>query len=328
MARSRAGGAVGGPDIEEPGEHADGEPGARLPAAYGGVARRPPRLLLTLLGDYWWRRTEPLPSAGIVALLGEFGVSDSAARAALSRLTRNGLLIGSKQGRRTYHRLSARAAEVLDEGARRIFSFGRTARPWDGMWSIVAFSVPERDRSTRHALRERLRWLGFAPLYDGLWVAPWDHGAEIAAQLADLGVDTATVFRAATVPGARAARLPQHAWDLEDLQRRYDDFITGAARLGDRIHAGAVSPVDALVARTYVMDRWRAFPALDPELPDELLPPRWPRTRARRLFITTYDLLGPLAVHRVRHIIARHAPDLAEHVTYHDSNADLTNHPG
>src|SRR5580658_2434514 len=71
-----------------------------------GVTQRPPRLLLTLLGDYWWQRTEPLPSAAIVALLAEFGVSDSAARAALSRLTRNGLLVTSKSGRRTFSRLS------------------------------------------------------------------------------------------------------------------------------------------------------------------------------------------------------------------------------
>ena len=35
----------------------------------GSVAQRPPRLLLTLLGDYWWQRAEPLPSAAIVALL-------------------------------------------------------------------------------------------------------------------------------------------------------------------------------------------------------------------------------------------------------------------
>lgn len=290
---------------------------------YGGVAKRPPRLLLTLLGDYWWRQTEPLPSAGLVALLGEFGVSDSAARAALSRLTRNGLLVASKHGRRTSHRLSDRAAAVLDEGARRIFSFGRAARPWDGMWSIVAFSVPERDRSARHALRERLRWLGFAPLYDGLWVAPWDHAEEVVAQLADLGITTATVFRAATVPGVETGRQPRHAWDLDDLHRRYQEFIEAAGDLADRIQAGAVSPVDALVARTYVMDQWRAFPALDPELPEELLPPHWPRARARELFITTYDLLGPLAAHRVRQILARHAPDLAAKAAYHGSDADL-----
>ena len=56
----------------------DGD-GAALPWSTG---LRPPRLLLTLLGDYWWRQTEPLPSAALVALLAEFGVSDSAARAA------------------------------------------------------------------------------------------------------------------------------------------------------------------------------------------------------------------------------------------------------
>src|SRR6267142_2417317 len=97
----------------------------------GPVAQRPPRLLLTLLGDYWWQRTEPLPSAAIVALLAEFGVSDSAARAALSRLTRNGLLVTSKTGRRTFSRLSSRAAEILDDGARRIFSFGAASQPWE-----------------------------------------------------------------------------------------------------------------------------------------------------------------------------------------------------
>ena len=144
----------------------------------GATAQRPPRLLLTLLGDYWWQRTEPLPSAAIVALLAEFGVSDSAARAALSRLTRNGLLVTSKSGRRTFSRLSSRAATILDDGARRIFSFGAANQPWDGMWSLVAFSIPEDNRAARDALRKQLRWRGFAPLYDGLWVSPRDHAAE------------------------------------------------------------------------------------------------------------------------------------------------------
>src|SRR3974390_219991 len=68
----------------------------------GATAQRPPRLLLPLLGDYGWQRPEPLPSAAIVALLADFGVGDSAARAALSRLTRNGLLVTSKIGRRAF----------------------------------------------------------------------------------------------------------------------------------------------------------------------------------------------------------------------------------
>jgi len=292
----------------------------------GGVAQRPPRLLLTLLGDYWWRRTESLPSAALVALLAEFGVSDSAARAALSRLTRNQLLVTSKSGRRTVVRLSARAAEILDEGGRHIFSFGRTVEPWDGMWSLVAFSIPEHNRAARDALRKQLRWLGFAPLYDGLWVSPRNHAIEVVAELAQLGITTATAFRATTVPGIGPDGLPQRAWDLDNLQDRYHGFITHTERLRERTLAGRVSPVEALVARTRVMGEWRAFPGLDPDLPSELLPSAWPRTSARELFTTTYDLLGPLAAHRIRQIIARYSPELAMRATYHSS--ELKTAPG
>jgi phenylacetic acid degradation operon negative regulatory protein len=283
------------------------------------AAQRPPRLLLTLLGDYWWRRSESLPSAALVALLAEFGVSDSAARAALSRLTRRKLLITAKSGRRTVVRLSARAARVLDDGGEQIFSFGRVSQPWDGMWSLVAFSIPEQHRPARDSLRKQLRWLGFAPLYDGLWVSPRDHAGEVLGLLAELGISTATAFRARTVPGVSPAGLPQQAWGLDRLRARYDRFIGQAGALRERTVAGRLSPDVALVTRTRLMDEWRAFPELDPDLPDELLPDGWPRTAARELFTTTYDLLGPLAAHRVRQIIARYSPELARFATHHSS---------
>lgn len=285
----------------------------------GGVVLRPPRLLLTLLGDYWWQRTESLPSAALVALLAEFGVSDSAARAALSRLTRNKLLVTAKNGRRTFVRLSDRAARILDEGASHIFSFGLHTQPWDGNWSVVAFSIPEHNRAARDALRKQLRWLGFAPLYDGLWVSPRDHAAEVVGELAELGITTATAFRATAVPGTGRDGLPQRAWDLEALQDRYDGFIEYAAELRERALAGRISPVEALVERTRVMDEWRAFPGLDPDLPSELLPKAWPRAAARDLFISAYDLLGPVAVHRVQQIIARYSGELASRADYHNS---------
>jgi phenylacetic acid degradation operon negative regulatory protein len=290
----------------------------------GPVAQRPPRLLLTLLGDYWWQRTESLPSAAIVALLAEFGVSDSAARAALSRLTRNGLLVTSRSGRRTFVQLSSRAADVLDDGARRIFSFGATGAPWDGMWSLVAFSIPEDHRAVRDELRKALRWLGFAPLYDGLWVAPRDRAGEVMARLADLGISTATAFRATAVPGGEPSEIPARAWDLAGLRRRYEEFIAYARLLRDQTAAGEITPMDALVARTRVMNEWRAFPAMDPDLPGELLPAAWPRAVARELFITCYDLLGPLAVRRVRQIIARYSPELAGRAAYHSTELTLS----
>jgi phenylacetic acid degradation operon negative regulatory protein len=302
----------------------------------GSVAQRPPRLLLTLLGDYWWQRTESLPSAAIVGLLAEFGVSDSAARAALSRLTRNGLLVTSRSGRRTFVRLSRRAADVLDDGGRRIFSFGAAPAPWDGMWSLVAFSIPEDHRSERDELRKALRWLGFAPLYDGLWVCPRDHADAVMARLKDLGITTATAFRATALPAVTAdaagsavgalvsADIPARAWDLAGLRDRYQEFTEIAGLLRDQTVAGEISTADALVARTWVMNEWRAFPAMDPDLPDELLPPAWPRAAARDLFITCYDLLGPLAARRVRQIISRYSPELACRAAYHSSQLTLS----
>jgi phenylacetic acid degradation operon negative regulatory protein len=82
------------------------------------------------------------------------------------------------------------------------------------------------------------------------------------------------------------------------------------------------------VARTRVMDEWRAFPGLDPDLPAELLPSAWPRARARELFIGCYDLLGPLAAQRVRQIIARYGPELADRAAYHTSELKLSAAPG
>jgi phenylacetic acid degradation operon negative regulatory protein len=113
--------------------------------------------------------------------------------------------------------------------------------------------------------------------------------------------------------------IPARAWDLSGLQERYEEFTTFAGLLRDQTEGGQVSIADALVARTRVMDEWRAFPALDPDLPDELLPPTWPRAAARELFVACYDLLGPLATRRVRQIIARYSPELAVRAAYHDT---------
>lgn len=293
------------------------------PISMGTRFMRPPQLLLTLLGEYWWRQHEPLPSAALVALLTAFGISDTAARAALSRLVHRDLLVTSKRGRQTFYGLSERATHVLQDGARRIFSFGLPACPWDGSWSLVAFSIPEEQRQLRYILRDRLRWLGFAPLYDGLWISPHNRLSEAASQLAELSISTSTMFRAQIVNSTTASGLPQQAWDLDALCSQYQQLITMLLPLDTRIKSGTVSPEEALKARTRLIAMWQDLLAMDPDLPDEILPPDWPRAQARHLFIAAYDELGPLAQHRVRQILALYASDLARNATYHTSSAVL-----
>lgn len=280
----------------------------------------PQHLLLTLLGDYWYGQQSPLPSAALVALLAEFGVTEVGARAALSRLARRGLLALSKAGRRTSYALSARAAEVLREGIDHILSFGAEDMPWSGRWTVAAFSVPEDRRDLRHTLRTRLGWLGFAPLYDGLWVSPHEQVAAVTATMADLGVGNATVFTAEYAEDGPMDGHPIRAWDLDAPRRMYEHLLEEYAPVQQRLREGRIGTADALIARTALMDAWRTFPNLDPELPAALLPPRWPRARARELFIDLYDGLASLAEQRVVQVVAQFDSELAGLVRSHSSD--------
>ena len=196
------------------------------------------------------------------------------------------------------------AQRTLDDGARRIFAFGATDTHWDGRWSIVAFSVAETDRDRRHVLRTRLRWLGFAPLYAGIWVSPHRDLEPVARSLDELGIDDATLFEAESLPRRGESAAPLRAWDLGGLRARYDAFVRRFSRYRDRLRAGKITPRQALVDRTELMDAWRAFPREDPELPSEFLPRDWPRREARALFLHLYDGLGPMAERRVAEIVA------------------------
>ncbi|WP_218133617.1 PaaX family transcriptional regulator [Lentzea fradiae] len=289
-----------------------------LPRSQSGGS--PQHLLLTLLGDYWYGQPAPLPSAALVALLGEFGITEISARATLSRLSRRGLLTLSRVGRNTYYALSGRAARVLEDGLRHIVAFGATEQPWSGSWTVAVFSVPEEQRDLRHALRTRLSWLGFASLFDGVWVCPHERVAEITGVLSELGIDSATVLRAEVAEGSPLGGDPLTAWDLDALRARYDALIDEYSPVRTRLAEGSIGTAEALVVRTALMDAWNRFPGLDPGLPSVLLPQPWPRARARELFTELYDALALLAEQRVKQVIGRYDRDVAALVRGHGSD--------
>ncbi|HEY4607810.1 MAG TPA: PaaX family transcriptional regulator C-terminal domain-containing protein [Ilumatobacteraceae bacterium] len=273
----------------------------------------PQHLLLTLLGDYWSGRSEPLPSAALVDLLADFDVNPSGARAALSRLSIRGLLVGTKDGRNTFYRVADEFAHLLPYGPIHTLAFGKPKPDWDGVWTMVAFTVPEDQRRLRPMLRGRLQSLGFAPLYDGLWVSPHppDKKLEIALEIAP--PKSCTVIRASEL--SQAARLPvSSAWDLTELGQSYADFISTFRPVLRRLQNGQITPTEALVSRTRANYRWFVFAVTDPDLPQMLLPNRWPRAAAHDLFNALGEGLASLAVDRVREIVSKYDIELAKRV--------------
>ncbi|MFB9238655.1 PaaX family transcriptional regulator C-terminal domain-containing protein [Plantactinospora siamensis] len=288
----------------------------RLPRRQAGGS--PQGLAVTLLADYTLRTRAWLPSAAIVALLTESGVTGGAARTAISRLARRGVIGSSRRGRSTFYRLTEPAAVALAVGGRSVVRFAAQAESWDGTWTLIAFSVPTEGDAERRALRAQLRWLGYAPLYDGLWVSPHGQPERAAAALTGISRGAMTVFRARGVPLAGVAdRDPLDAWDVAAIGEHYRSFVDQWTPLLPRIGSGAVSGTEALRARTEVMETYRRFVALDPRLPMRLMPAGWLREHAREVFATVYDgLAGPALRHvlaTVARFTAEPAPDISPH---------------
>ena len=272
----------------------------------------PQHLLLTLLGDFWTGRREPLPSAALVAWLSEFDVNEAGARAAIGRLAKRGNLDVVREGRNTSYRVADRLVELLPYGSLHTQSFGYSRTGWNGQWTMVAFSIADDSRRVRLRLRSALELLGYAALYDGVWVSPYPPNDRLEATLSSYAEVSCTVI----VGPVEAGVSPASAWDLAPLRALYDRFISTFAPITMRMRTGTMSDRDALVARIQVAYRWFVIATVDPDLPAELLPNDWPRNAARDIFVNLFDELGPRAEARVREIVQHFAPELKELVTH------------
>ena len=290
----------------------------RLPRRQVGSS--PQGLAVTLVADYTLRTRTWLPSAAIVALLSESGVTSGGARTAISRLYRRGVLEGRREGRQSSYRLTQPAVTSLSIGGGQIAAFAAQDDSWDDLWTLIAFSLPQEKNTQRRTLRGQLRWLGYAPLYDGLWVCPHDLTPKARAELAGITLGAMTVFRSRHVElEAATSRNPIEAWDIADIARQYTAFVRRWEQLPPRIRAGDVTGAEAVRARTGVMDTYRRFRFLDPRLPIQLMPAPWPRAAARDVFLAVYDGLAEPAQQHVRAVAARFSgdpqPDIRAHTT-------------
>lgn len=61
-------------------------------------------------------------------------------------------------------------------------------RHWDGKWRIVAFDIPEKNKTTRDIFRRRLKELGFFQFQKSFWIYPFRCEKEIHYLCEHLGI--------------------------------------------------------------------------------------------------------------------------------------------
>ncbi len=238
-------------------------------------------------------------SGGLVELLGRFGFSSEAARAALARLVKRGFVERVRTGREVSYRLTSRSRETLVAGEARIVAFGNTTDSTStastGTWTVVSYTLPEGRRSERDRLRNRLAFLGFGSLRDGTWIAPHDRAAEVASALDGLRVaEFAEVFVGRPAGATDPAALLKRAWDLDSLEAAYARFVADAE--------GWQSTADPLATRAGLMHRYRTLLVGDPDVPAGLLPSLSARPEAVALFHRAWHGLAPAAALDVAHL--------------------------
>jgi phenylacetic acid degradation operon negative regulatory protein len=299
--------------------------GIRLPRSQAGSS--PQHLLATVLGEYLDSAEAGLPSSAVIAILAEFGISESSARAALSRLTGRGLIESRGTGRMPVYHLTAQAIAGHHAHMRRFFEFGSRPRQGTGDWVMASFSIPGSGQGIRHAVRRSLTTLRMVGLYDSAWIRPGSETLPVREALDAILRDVA---------GARWSVMtvrfdqedgphgPAAAYDLPGLAAAYRDFIERFADLRTAVRDTGVQPSRALVARTSVMDSWRRFAEIDPDLPDHLLPASWPRRQARDTFLEIHTALGALAEARLVEVATPYWPDAAEWITHFDATSETS----
>jgi phenylacetic acid degradation operon negative regulatory protein len=265
---------------------------------------QPQDLVITMLGTYVRPYGDRVWSGGLVLLLGELGFSQGAARVALTRLVRRGLIARMREGRLVHYRVTPRADRLLAEGDGRIFSLGHP-RDDGGTWTVLWHQIPEDRRLERSRLIRRLRFLGFGSVQDSVWVSPHDHSGEVEELLAELGVsEHATVFVSRVGGTAGLGALVTRAWDLSGLVERYDAFQTEFSPFLRRRTRAGLADSEAFLVRTRLVHQFRGFPPLDPELPEDLAPMSRPRERAVRTFEELYEGLAEPAQRHFEAVVA------------------------
>lgn len=269
------------------------------------VARRiTARDIMATFFAYYWRndpRTE-VPGTFLVALMADFDTEAPNARATLRRLERDDLVVTRRSGRNLYFRAGPITRVRAEPGVSRILNFGRTDE-WSGIWTVVAFSVPEQQSRIRMALRDSLRLEGFAPFYDGVWIAPGDL-REVAIRKADVrGVEQLSAHLVEDSSFMLRGRAPIESWDLESINAAYSLVLDEAEDLAREFRDGMLSPAAALVRRTLLLTRYRRLVPLDPGLPLSLMPDGWLRKDVRDAVAGVFDALGPLAAFRIDQLL-------------------------
>jgi len=195
----------------------------------------------------------------------------SAYNNAMYRLKTAGLVVRSDRSGRLP------VLTLTEEGRRRLPVYYRPEREWNstwnGIWYVLMFDVPEKERYYRDSLRRFLKRLRMGCLQKSVWVTPRDIRPECSDLEKTANVNAVSyLLESRTVLHRETAELVRDAWDfkhLQELHERYLQTYTDNLQLLAELHCKS----DDVMALLYQeAEAYVQCMRPDPLLPGKLLP--------------------------------------------------------
>jgi phenylacetic acid degradation operon negative regulatory protein len=217
-----------------------------------------------------------LTVAELVGIASLFGISEGAARTCLWRMVSNGELTGdggsyTLAGRLVERRQRVNEASRIDDAA---------ARGWDGTWELAIVSLDRRSATDRLELRRAATALHLGELREGVWIRPDNLDPQrLPASRAVLDQQCTHFHSAATDITADKMRslFSLDAW-AEDARALIEAMVV-ALDPGNRDDSAESFRYEFGLSIAVVRHL-----QLDPVLPVELIPDRWPGHTLRSIY--------------------------------------------
>ena len=253
-----------------------------------------PSLLLTVLGELVIPAGRPVWTGSLLYVLTGLGVAEQTARQTIARAADRGWIVSERVGREVCWSVTPTLTGMLDEITARVESLSSAPEVWDGDAIFLNVMIPQEKKAVRKRLYSALGWAGFGNPMPGLWTNPHsDRVAEANAIIEDLGLRETTIMSIGRLAdtGLTAPEIIAQAWNLGDVAARYTTLLATYQDMepapGDEV----------LFSYLALVDEWSTFPAMDPQLPRDVLPD-WIGRRAADTFVALRATWKPAARER------------------------------
>ena len=198
--------------------------------------------------------------------------SRAAYYAAQHRLRKAGLIAYRRSGGRT-------AALVLTpEGRKRLPEVVRPQRYWDRKWNrrwyVLAYDVPETERTYRNVLRRFLKRMRMGCLQGSVWVSPHDIRPEYEDLSQAAGVAAYSyLFESRMVLGRSDSDVVRDGWDMDAVRESHSWYCDVCKDNLDRIRGRSATGATLTNLLREEMSAYLQIMDGDPLLPRPLWPP-------------------------------------------------------